>query len=79
MFLEYEKELTPQDREIKILYHQNEKLKKEIALLKNQLESENDTFLIEISQLPEEQRNEFRDYKWRPHKRMLESRETYKN
>jgi len=31
-------------------------------------------FLLEINQLPEEQRNEFRDFKWRPHKRMLESR-----
>jgi ribosomal protein L17 len=36
-------------------------------------------FLLEINQLPEDQRNEFRDVRWMPYKRMLESRVKYKN
>jgi hypothetical protein len=36
-------------------------------------------FLLEINQLPEDQRNEFRDVRWMPYKRMLESRINYKN
>ena len=64
------------ENQIKYLRLYNQQLKEENEKYKAlRLES----FLIDISSLPEEQRNEFRDVRWIPYKRMLESRVNYKN
>jgi len=64
------------ENQIKYLRVYNEQLKEENEKYKA---LGLDSFLLEINQLPEDQRNEFRDVRWRPYKRMLESRVNYKN
>jgi hypothetical protein len=71
--------LTIEEREIKMLYSKNKRLEKQVEYLKNKIKSNDCEFLEELKELPEDQRNEFRDVRWMPYKRMLESRVKYKN
>jgi len=71
--------LSAEDRELKMLYSRNKRLEKQVEYLQNKVKSNDCEFLEELRVLSEEQRNEFRDVRWRPYKRMLESRVNYKN
>jgi len=70
--------LTHEEREIKMLYSNKLRMERQIAMLQNKLTNEGLEFLEEIKELPKDLLQEFRDYKWMPHKKMLESREVYK-
>ena len=65
--------LTREELEIKMLYSNKKRLEKQIEIYKNMIDSDSFEFINEIKELPADQKKDFEVYKWRPHKKMLES------
>lgn len=73
----HEEGLSYVERELKMLYSNKNRMEREVFILKRKLSSTGVDFLEDIKELPQEQLEEFRDLKWIPHKKMLESRKNY--